>query len=67
MKLQNSDIQIEVAPHLGAALRLFTFQGKNILRPADPLAKTPQEQSLFVMIPYCSYIKDNRFNYFLIL
>lgn len=64
MKLQNNDIQIQIDPHLGASLQLFTFKGQNVLRPANTSAKAPQNQSLFIMIPYCSYIKDGHFNYF---
>lgn len=64
MKLQNQDIQIQISPELGAALQQFTFKGQDILRPTAANAKTPQDQSMFLMIPYCSYIKDGHFNYF---
>ena len=64
MKLQNTNIQIQIEPNLGACLQLFTFKGKNVLRPANTSSTIPQDQSMFVMIPYCSYIKDGHFNYF---
>ncbi len=62
--LKNKEIEIQVNPELGAALHCFTFKGINILRPASSQITNPMQQSLFFMIPYCSYIKDGRFNYF---
>lgn len=62
--LQNKEISIQINPDLGAALHRFTFKGTNILRPATETAQDPLQQSLFLMLPYCSYIKDGHFNYF---
>ena len=64
MKLQNQQIQITVAPDSGGALQEFIFKGQEILRSASPDEKVPQNQALFIMMPYCSYIKDGHFNYF---
>ncbi len=64
MYIKNQDIQICIDPNCGGALKQFTFDGKDVLRPAPVSASAPQEQSLFLMIPYCSLIKDGHFNYF---
>ena len=62
--LKNKEIEVQVNPDLGAALHRFTFKGIDILRPAGDSETNPLNQSLFVMLPYCSYIKDGHFNYF---
>ena len=62
--LQNKNVKLNINPELGASLQSFTYQGQDILRPATANTIQPQEQSLFVMVPYCSYIKGGHFNYF---
>ena len=64
IQLKNPHIQINVNPECGGAIQKFTFNGQDVLRPAQENATTPQEQSLFLMVPYCSFIKDGHFNYF---
>ena len=64
MELQNKNITLTITPDFGGAIQRFVFEGKDIFRPAAPNATSPQEQALFLMIPYCSYIKDGHFNYF---
>ena len=62
--LQNNEITISVNPDLGAGLHSFTYKGKEVLRTATTGTSNPQQQSLFVMLPYCSHIKNGHFNYF---
>lgn len=64
ISIKNKEIEIEINPNLGAGLHKFTFQGKHLLRQTKQVPSLPQEQSLFLMIPYCSYIKNGQFNYF---
>ena len=62
--LKNKDIQITLNPDLGAGLHSFKYHEKDVLRQTTPEATHPEEQSLFLMIPFCSYIKEGHFNYF---
>lgn len=62
--LKNNKLEIQVNPDLGAALHKFTYNNIDVLRPAPSATTMPQQQSLFLMVPYCSYIKGGRFNYF---
>ena len=64
VQIKNEVIEIQINPNQGAALQSFSYKGKDVLRPADQNPQTPQQQSLFLMLPYCSYIKDGHFNYF---
>jgi len=64
MQLQNNNIRITVNPDLGGALQQFTFQGIDVFRPSIKGNNTPEAQSLFLMMPYCSYIENGHFNYF---
>lgn len=62
--LKNKNLEIQINSDLGAALHYFRFNGKDVLRPALDNVNSPIQQSLFLMLPYCSYIKDGHFNYF---
>ena len=62
--LSNKNLEITLNPSLGAGLHRFTCHGKDILRPVTTNITHPEEQALFLMLPYCSYIKDGHFNYF---
>lgn len=64
IQLKNEAIEIQINTSLGAALHRFSYHGQDVLRPATPQSSAPQQQSLFILLPYCSYIKDGRFNYF---
>ena len=64
MLLQNKAIQIVVEPNLGGALKKFTFNGIDVLRPNTTDDSVPQSQSLFIMMPYCSHIENGHFNYY---
>ena len=62
--LSNQNIQIQINPDLGAGLHQFSYKGKEVLRTAPASVSTPLQQALFLMLPYCSYIKEGHFNYF---
>ncbi len=62
--LKNNVLAISVHPEKGASLLDFRYNGQDVLRPANKEIATPEQAALFLMMPYCSYIKEGRFNYF---
>ena len=62
--LDSHEIQLQISPEKGASLFSLKYDGLNVLRPTGPNASIPQDYSLFIMLPYCSYIQNGHFNYF---
>lgn len=62
--LRHHSAQLALAPQQGGAIRTFEWAGRQILRPAPPLAgDDPFEMACFPMVPYVNRIAHGRFEF----
>lgn len=62
--LKNNLFSVGILPDCGGSLSFFKRGTQDILRPASENETEANNTSLFVMLPYCSFIKNNHFPYF---
>ena len=62
--LSNSFISMGIVPDIGASVSFLRYKDQDILKPAPTNISHANESSLFVMLPYCYHIVDEKFTYF---
>ena len=64
IKIENDFYHLGILPKMGGSLSYLKYKGIDILRPALENETEPNQTSLFLMLPYGSFIKDGHFPYF---
>lgn len=61
--LQNGAARLELSPEIGGAVRRFTVEGRDILRPAPEGATGVLDLASFPLVPFCNRIPNGRFGF----
>ncbi len=62
--LKNNKISVGILPECGGSLSFLKYMNLDILRTTNEKQSDPNQSSLFVMIPYASFISNGKFPYF---
>lgn len=61
--LQNGAARLELSPEIGGAVRRFTLEGRDILRPVPERATDVLDLASFPLVPFCNRIPNGRFDF----
>lgn len=61
--LQTPRARVEILPALGAALGRFTWDGRDVTRPAPAGTSDVLDAGGFPLVPFCNRIRDGRFHF----
>jgi aldose 1-epimerase len=61
--LQTARARVELLPALGGAVGRFTWDGRDVLRPAPEGASDVLDTGGFPLVPFCNRIRDGRFSF----
>lgn len=61
--LQTARARVELLPALGGAVGRFTWDGRDVLRPAPAGTADVLATGSFPLVPFCNRIRDGRFSF----
>ena len=61
--LRTARARVEILSGLGGAVGRFTWDGRDVLRPAPAGATEVLDTGSFALVPYCNRIRDGRFSF----
>jgi len=61
--LQTARARLELLPALGGAIGRFTWDGRDVLRPAPAGTDEVLDTGGFALVPFCNRIRDGRFSF----
>jgi aldose 1-epimerase len=61
--LQTARARVEILPALGGAVGRFTWDGRDVLRPAPAGTGDVLATGSFPLVPFCNRIRDGRFSF----
>ena len=61
--LRTARAHLELLPSLGGAIGRFTWDGRDVLRPAPAGTDEVLDTGSFALVPYCNRIRDGRFRF----
>ena len=61
--LSQGGVELDIAPEIGGAVSRFTFEGKDVLRPAPKGAFTQIEACTFALVPFANRIENCVFHF----
>lgn len=63
LQLAAGEARLDVEPALGAAIRRFTWGGRDVLRPSPPDLDSVRATACFPLVPYSNRIRDARLTF----
>lgn len=61
--LQTARARVELLPALGGAVSRFSWDGRDLLRPAPEGTSEVLEAGNFALVPFCNRIREGRFSF----
>ena len=61
--LHNARARVEILPALGGAVGRFTWDGRDVLRPAPAGVTDVLDTGSFALVPFCNRVRDGRFSF----
>ena len=62
--LKNDKISLGILPDCGGSLSFFKYLEQDVLRATNESETNANQSSMFIMMPYTSFISDGKFPFF---